>query len=41
MSPVETDDQRGPTRHNEPASKMLLAAVVAIAVIVITLALLS
>ena len=41
MSPPETDVQHGPTRHTEPASKMLLAAVVVVAVIVITLALLS
>jgi hypothetical protein len=41
MSPIETDVQHGPTRHTERASKMLLVAMAVIAVIVITLALLS
>ena len=40
MSARETDDQNRPTQHTEPASKMLLAALVVIAVIVITLTLL-
>jgi hypothetical protein len=40
MSPLETNDQSRPTRHTEPASKMLLAALVVIAVIVIALTLL-